>query len=132
MRSARLGIALALVTLGGCDGSSGPSSALCSTAVEVSVTVAASPEITWTPACLVQQVEVVESVVPSVGGSQPRWALEKATGIAAPLRYARVPAGARVLLAAEPLVSGHHYVVQLSMAEIVGNSSIVGEGGFTR
>jgi hypothetical protein len=31
-----------------------------------------------------------------------------------------------------PLVSGHRYLVQLSMTEIVGSSSIVGEGGFTR
>jgi len=133
MRSARLGIAFGLTALVNCAGSSPPSSALCSTPVEVSVAGSSFPQITWTPVCLVQQVLVLESIPPSLGGPRPRWAVARATGgIAPPLRYGQVPPGAQVTLAAEPLISGHHYVVQVSMTEIVGNSTIVGEGGFTR
>jgi hypothetical protein len=130
MRNAQLvvlGLAMA------CDGNSGPSGALCTAPVEVSVTTGSSAQIAWTPACRVQQVLVFESIQPSVGGPQLRWGVQTASGgIASPLRYGQVPAGAQVILAAEPLVSGHHYAVQLSMTELVGNSTVVGEGGFVR
>jgi hypothetical protein len=105
---------------------------LCTTPVAVTVAGGLSPQITWTPASLVQ-VLVLESIPPSVGGSQPRWAVQKVSGgIASPIRYGQVPSGAQVTLAAEPLMSERSYVVQLSMTELVGNSSIVGEVGSTR
>jgi hypothetical protein len=137
MRCKAVGIALGLAALPACDESSGPTSALCATQLDVSVTEASSsvlPLISWAPACQVQQIVVLEPMAPSVGGPQVRWAVDKVTGggMAPPLRYGQTLPGARVLMAAEPLVAGHHYVVQLSMAAVVGTSTMVGEGGFTR
>jgi hypothetical protein len=132
MRTARFRLAFGLA-IAGCDGNSGPSGALCTAPVAVSVAGGLSPQITWTPACLVQQVLVLESIPPSVGGPQPRWAVQQVSGgIASPVHYGQVPSGAQVTLAAEALMSGRSYVVQLSMTELVGSSSIVGEVGFNR
>ena len=132
----RIGTAWIAINLGlaasACDGSSGPATVLCSTPVEVSVTTAATPRFTWAPQCLVQQVVVLEPIAPSVGGSPERWALQKLSGIASPLAYGQVPVGAELLLPAEALVPGHHYVVQLGMMEVVGSSNIVAEGAFSR
>jgi hypothetical protein len=131
MRSPRLIVVCVLAMA--CDGSSGPSDTLCTAPVQVSVAPGSATQITWTPACRVQQVLVFESLPPSVGGPQLRWGVHMASaGIAPPLRYGQVPAGAQVILAAAPLVSGHPYSVQLSMDELVGNTTIVGEAGFVR
>ena len=131
MRSAQLVVVFDLAMA--CDGNSGPSGALCTAPVEVSVATGSSSQITWTPGCLVQQLLVFESIPPSVGGPQLRWGVHTPSGgIASPLRYGQVPSGAQVILAAEPLVGGHAYTVQLSMIELVGNSTVVGEGGFVR
>jgi hypothetical protein len=132
MRGPRLSIAFGLA-IAASDRNSSPSSALYTTPVEVSVATGSSTQITWTPACLVQQVLVFESIPPSLGGPQLRWGVHRASGgIASPLRYGQVPAGAQEILAAQPLVSGHSYLVQVSMTELVGNSTVVGEGGFVR
>jgi hypothetical protein len=97
------------------------------------IAIGSSTQITWTPACLVQQVLVFENFPPSVGGPQLRWGVRTPSGgMASPIRYGEVPSGAQVILAAEPLVSGHPYLVELSMSELVGNSNIVGQRGFVR
>lgn len=38
------------LVLGACDGNAGPSAALCSTPIEVSVTLGVAPQTAWTPA----------------------------------------------------------------------------------
>ena len=121
------------VTLGACDGATGASDVLCTTPVELSVTVGGAPRAAWTPGCLVQQVEVFEAIAPSAGGPQTRWAfVAPRGGFAPPITYGQVPVGADVGLQAVPLVVGHTYLVRLSMTELVGSSSVVGEAAFTR
>jgi hypothetical protein len=134
VHAAWTGIAISIgLVLSGCDGSPGPSAALCTTLVEVTVAVNATPRISWTPQCLVKQVVVSEAIAPSAGGPQPRWAVRSlGGGMASPVAYGQAPAGAETLLAAEALLPDHQYMVQLGMTEVVGTSSIVGEGAFTR
>jgi hypothetical protein len=117
------------VALSGCDGSTG-TSALCEIPVAMSVTTGAVPEFRWDPSCLVEIVHVYESRAPSVGGPRLIWRIERASGLAPPIRYGQAPAGAQVTLPPESLVSGHQYLVELGMTELVGNSTIVGEKGF--
>jgi hypothetical protein len=131
MRRALIGQAIVAVALLGCDGTSDPSS-LCDTQVTMSVTNGTVPQFAWTESCLVQRVQVLVASAPSVGGPRPIWGIEWAGGIAAPVRYGEAPFGAQVLLPAEPLISGASYLVEVSMIELVGNSTIVGRQGFVR
>jgi hypothetical protein len=117
--------------LSSCDGGTG-TSALCDTPVAMSVTSGAVPQFSWDPSCLVEKVYVYEARAPSVGGPRLIWGIDRASGLAPPIRYGQAPAGVQVILPPEPLVSGRSYLVELGMTEIVGNSSIVGEHGFVQ
>jgi hypothetical protein len=122
-------LAFALIS---CDGASG-TSALCDTSVAVSVASGAAPQFSWTPACLVERLNVFENRAPSVGGPRLIWGIERAAGLAPPVRYGQTPGGAQVLLPPEPLASGGaQYLVEVSMSEPVGNSTIVGATTFVR
>jgi hypothetical protein len=92
--------------LGGCDGSSTSTSALCDTHVGMIVTSGAVPQFRWDPSCLVEIVHVYESRAPSVGGPRLIWRIERASGLAPPISYGQAPAGAQVMPPPEPLVSG--------------------------
>jgi hypothetical protein len=118
------------VASSGCDGSTG-ASALCDIPVAMSATTGAVPQFSWDPACLVETVHVYESRAPSVGGPRLIWSIERVSGMAPPVRYGQAPPGAQVTLPPEVLVSGRQYRVELGMNALVGNSSIVGELGFT-
>ena len=48
------------------------------------------------------------------------------------MRYGQALNGAQVVLPAEPLASGASYIVDVSMVELVGSSTIVGEQSFVR
>ena len=122
-------LTLALVS---CDGPSG-TSAFCDTSVAVSVASGAAPQFSWTPTCLVERINVFENRAPSVGGPRMIWGIERAAGLTPPVRYGQTPAGAQVLLPAEPLVGGGaQYLVEVSMSEPVGNLTIVGATTFVR
>ena len=131
MRRALIGLASMVGALFGCDASNGIS-ALCDTQVAVTVANGTVPQFNWTAPCLVQRVHVYVASAPSVGGPRPIWGIERAGGIAPPVTYGQTPVGAQVLLPPEPLESGAHYLVEVSMTEFVGNSMIVGEQGFVR
>ena len=131
MRRALIGLASMVGALIGCDASNG-TSPLCDTQVAVTVANGPVPQFSWTAPCLVQSVHVYVASAPSVGGPRPIWGIERAGGVAPPVTYGQTPAGARVLIPAEPLESGSHYLVQVAMTEFVGNSMIVGEHGFVR
>jgi hypothetical protein len=131
MRRAVIGLASTVGALIGCDAGSG-TSLLCDTQVAVTVANGPVPQFSWTAPCFVQRVHVYLASAPSVGGPQPIWGIERAAGMAPPVTYGQTPAGAQVLIPAELLESGAHYLVEVAMTEFVGNSMIVGEHGFVR
>lgn len=131
MRPRLIALAGLAVALGGCDGSSGPSP-LCDAQVAVSVTNGPVPQFAWNRPCLVQGIYVFVASAPSVGGPRLVWGVERAAGISPPVRYGQALNGAQVVLPAEPLASGASYIVDVSMVELVGSSTIVGEQSFVR
>jgi hypothetical protein len=125
----RAALVLVVSGLARCTSSSGPNLAPCTGAVTVMPSSGLTPNLVWTPNCLVDQVTVEENIAPSAGGPQPRWIIQSRTtgqGTPSPLRYGDVPASMQEVLSAAALVAGHQYRVS-----VLGGGMVVGTAVFT-
>ena len=119
---------LALIGMTSClDGSApGPD---CPDEVGVTVGTGVVPVISWTPACLVQQI-----LVEPLNGSGFAWIVSASDWITSPVTYGAIPRGA-MGPEPSPLVAGARYRVSLlALGDVPGlgtRARIVGTAEFT-
>jgi hypothetical protein len=111
MHPLRVLAVLALASCGGSDPAAPEPPALCTAATTLSVGPGASPEIRWSPDCVVTSVAVMES-----GAAVMRWVIRVPdTTLRSPQRYGVAPPGGTVFGPGTPLVSGQRYLVLLGL-----------------
>jgi hypothetical protein len=110
--------------MGGCDDSNGP--AACSDPPgAVAVSGGLNPTITWAAECEAQVVSVYDAAT----GFEVWHLTANTRSIPKPVVYGVVPAGTKVLHAAEPLQPGTGYGVYVAV--LVGTDTAASIGTFT-
>lgn len=97
----------------GCGDSLDPTIGADCQAVAIQVSGEPAPQFTWAPACRMGQLEVV-----LFEPTQVVWHLTSDSSIQSGVRYGTVPAGAGVVVAAQPLVAGERYFVRVGRLRV--------------
>jgi hypothetical protein len=130
-KGALLRIPLAVVLLavqlscGGDSSTNADPNAICTDAVNVTVSAGASPVISWSPSC-----KVVFLTVEDFQNGDTQWAVSAQTGFSSPVTYGVVPPGATQSAPANALVSGTNYNVMLF--KNLSIAGVIGQRPFTR
>jgi hypothetical protein len=108
-------LALALASVGGGCSEDSPAAPAeptpCATAVVITVGPGLTPEISWTPACLVHWLLIEPS-----GSSADNWGVVGGSpnSLGPPVTYGTVPSGAMEFQSPDPLIAGTQYDVYVT------------------
>ncbi len=112
-------VVAAVLVLAACSEAAAPLP-ICPDSVSVAVTPGLTPQFSWTPACLLAEVQVADSATLNLLWDVGQYRLPDDNRIAPPVTYGVAPAAARVQVAPATLASGHAYLVGIFRYDPLG------------
>jgi len=108
-----LTVTAALVSCGPSEPATPVALSVCPDSVMVTITAGTTPQISWTPACRLSEIQVADSVNASFVWLVGRHASPADNLIVPPVTYGVPPTGVGVGYGPTPLVAGHTYILGL-------------------